>query len=417
MRANITRDLLKNLGNQDLTIFDTQQRGLQLRLRASGAHSWRVQRGRGDFATLGRLDALTPAAAREAAKNELTRVSADRARDLAAGLDPDEEARQRRQKRKAPAVTFTDFLEKTYEPWCEQHLRSERGTLYHLRTQFSPLLGAKPLRSIDAFTIERWRVARLKDVKPITVNKELSALKAALNRAAQWGLIRDNPLRTMKRAKEDRQGVVRYLSPAEETALRNALVARDVDRIQARENANAWRRARGYKPLPALGPFGDHLTPIVLLALNTGLRRGELLKLTWRDVDLVAARLTIRGESAKSGRTRYVPLNAEALQVFKEWQNDATGDLVFPDPNTGEQMDSLKTAWGAIIKAAAKSTATIADFRFHDLRHTFASKLIQRGVDLATVRELLGHSDFALTLRYAHLAPENTAAAVAKLVG
>jgi hypothetical protein len=133
--------------------------------------------------------------------------------------------------------------------------------------------------------------------------------------------------------------------------------------------------------------------------------------LTWADVDLVAARLTVRGESAKSGRTRHVPLNTEAVQVLTDWQKQASADLVFPDEE-GERMFSLKTAWSAITTAAA-----LEAFRFHDLRHSFASKLVQRRVDLATVRELLGHSDFALTLRYAHLAPENKAAAVARLVG
>jgi integrase len=75
-------------------------------------------------------------------------------------------------------------------------------------------------------------------------------------------------------------------------------------------------------------------------------------------------------------------------------------------------MKSLKTAWGKVAKAA-----TLKGFTFHDLRHTFASKLVQAGVDLNTVRELLGHSDIKMTLRYAHLAPEHKAAAVAKLVG
>lgn len=397
MRANITQDLLRSLGNQNLTIFDTKQRGLQLRMRDSGAHAWRVQLGRGKFLTLGRLDAVPPAKARELARKELGKV--------ADGQDPIAE------RRRAKAATFADFLTKTYEPWCRAHLRSERATLYPLHKQFVPLFGAKPLHEITPFAVERWRVARLKAVKPITVNKELGALKALLTRAVQWGQLPDHPLRSVKRAKEDRSGVVRYLTPAEEQALRNALTARDVDRIHARANANAWRRARGYKELPELGPYGDHLTPVVLLALNTGLRRGELLGLTWRDVDLVAGRLTVRGAGTKSGRTRYVPLNGEARAVLKEWQEQATGDLVFPGDD-GEKMADLKTAWTKVAE-----TAGLKDFRFHDLRHTFASKLVQAGVDLNTVRELLGHSDFALTLRYAHLAAENKVAAVAKLVG
>ena len=83
---------------------------------------------------------------------------------------------------------------------------------------------------------------------------------------------------------------------------------------------------------------------------------------------------------------------------------------MFPGP-TGEPMADLKTAWGKVTKASA-----LDDFTFHDLRHTFASNLVQAGVDLNTVRELLGHSDIRMTLRYSHLAPEHRAAAVAKLV-
>jgi integrase len=104
-------------------------------------------------------------------------------------------------------------------------------------------------------------------------------------------------------------------------------------------------------------------------------------------------------------------LNTEAATVLVTWRECSDGDtLVFPGP-TGEAMTDLKTAWQKVAKAAK-----LVDFTFHDLRHTFASKLVQAGVDLNTVRELLGHSDIRMTLRYSHLAPEHTAAAVAKLV-
>jgi integrase len=157
---------------------------------------------------------------------------------------------------------------------------------------------------------------------------------------------------------------------------------------------------------------GDHVTPIVLLALNTGLRKGEIFGLTWGDVNLVGAMVTVRGEGAKSGQTRYVPLNAEALKVISEWQaGGAADDLVFPGRGDGEPLDDIKKGWAPIVKAAK-----LEQFTFHDLRHTFASKLVMAGVDLNTVRELLGHADIKMTLRYAHLAPEHKAAAVAKLV-
>jgi integrase len=399
MKASITQDLIRSLGHQDVTVFDTQQPGLQLRLRASGRHSYRVQLGRGAFLTLGTAKVLKPAEARDLALGHLAAKKK--------GQDP---IAERRAEKAPKAATFDAFLKDTYEPWAKTHLKSLASTIAPLWLQFSPIFGSKPLAEIVPFAVEAWRVRRLKGgVSKATANKDLSALKACLSRAVEWGLLADHPLRKVKPSKQDRGGVVRYLSPTEETALRAQLVKRDAARIDARDSANDWRRQRGYPELPHLGTYADHLTPIVLLALNTGLRRGELLGLEWGDVDLARAILTVRGEGAKSGKTRYLPLNTEAVNGLKAWQDQATGDLVFPGDDGGK-MFSLKTAW---LKVA--HDAGLKVFRFHDLRHSFASRLVQSGVDLNTVRELLGHSDFSLTLRYAHLAAENKAAAVAKL--
>ena len=113
---------------------------------------------------------------------------------------------------------------------------------------------------------------------------------------------------------------MRYLSPAEEKRLRAALIARDTTRRAERATANDWRRERGYALWPEHGTYTDHLTPIVLLALNTGLRRGELFNLRWADVDLTRAIVTVQGGGAKSGQTRHVPLNSEAEAVLEAWK-------------------------------------------------------------------------------------------------
>jgi len=128
-------------------------------------------------------------------------------------------------------------------------------------------------------------------------------------------------------------------------------------------SANEWRRERGYELLPEFGTYTDHMSSIVLLAINTGLRRGELLQLNWGDVDLERAILTVRGECAKSGKTRHVPLNTEAVRVLREWRPVDRRGLVFPSED-GEQMNDLKTAWLRIAKLAK-----LRAFRFHDLRH------------------------------------------------
>lgn len=149
-----------------------------------------------------------------------------------------------------------------------------------------------------------------------------------------------------------------------------------------------------------------------MISLNTGLRRGELFNLYWNDINFDRAILTIKGDTAKSGKTRHVPLNSIAMQSLKDWQLVAQhDDLVFANNKTQKVFMHVKKAWASVL-----DKANIKDFRWHDMRHHFASKLVMEGVDLNTVRELLGHADIKMTLRYAHLAPEHKANAVAKLV-
>jgi integrase len=165
-------------------------------------------------------------------------------------------------------------------------------------------------------------------------------------------------------------------------------------------------------PVYPEGAFIDHLQPMVLSALNTGCRRGELFNLKWSDLDFTSRMLTVIGKTAKSLQTRHIPLNDEAFHTIQTWyQQRKNSDLVFPGAD-GERMDNIKKSWQRLMK-----DSKIEHFRFHDCRHDFASKLVMAGVDLNTVRELLGHSDIKMTLRYAHLAPQKLAAAVAMIGG
>jgi len=161
------------------------------------------------------------------------------------------------------------------------------------------------------------------------------------------------------------------------------------------------------------GPYGDHLTPMVLLSLNTGMRRTEVFHMRWSDIDFNNQTLVIHGATAKSGRTLHIPLNTEALDALEAWRDhrEEGTELAFPAKD-GRPFHNVKKAWEGVL-----SDAGITAFRWHDMRHHFASRLVMAGVDLNTVRELLGHADMRMTLRYAHLAPEHKAAAVAKLVG
>jgi len=147
------------------------------------------------------------------------------------------------------------------------------------------------------------------------------------------------------------------------------------------------------------------VTPAVLLSINTRLRRGELLKLRWKSIDFARRLLTVEGADSKTRQTRHVPLNGEAMRVLESWR-EQSGD----GPRVFEISTGFKTAWGHILKRA-----NIVVFRWHDLRHHFASRLVQHGVPLNTVRDLLGHSSIAMSLRYAHLAPDQRREAVAML--
>jgi integrase len=137
--------------------------------------------------------------------------------------------------------------------------------------------------------------------------------------------------------------------------------------------------------------------------MNTGLRRGELLALRWESIDFNRQSLTVEGGTAKNRQTRHVPLNDGATRVLKRWHEQATGGQRVFEARTG-----FKTAWVKLLKRAE-----ITKFRWHDLRHHFASRLVQAGVPLNTVRDLLGHSSVAMSLRYAHLAPDQRREAVA----
>jgi integrase len=207
------------------------------------------------------------------------------------------------------------------------------ATLARLRHNFADLL-ARPLEEITPWLVEKWRAGERKRGKaPSTINRDLTALKAALSKAVDWEVITAHPPHKVKPIKIDKQGKVRYLSQNEEESLRAALVWRD-DRVkQARERGNAWRQERGYPAMPSIAQhtYADYLTPMVLLSLNTGLRRGEVFNLTWDHVNFQTRILTVDGKGTKTGQTRHIPLNDEACSVLKAWRTQSTSEgFVFP---------------------------------------------------------------------------------------
>ncbi len=151
--------------------------------------------------------------------------------------------------------------------------------------------------------------------------------------------------------------------------------------------------------------FVDHLKPMVIVSLYSGIRRSTLFSLRWEDIDFSTNILTLRGEIMKPGESWRIPVNSIVLQTLAAWQNQSVNtapeDLIFPSPVTGETLKDVKKAWRNILQEAK-----IEKFRWHDMRHDFASQLVMKGIDLNTVRELMTHKDIKTTLIYAHLAPD-----------
>ena len=207
-----------------------------------------------------------------------------------------------------------------------------------------------------------------------TVDISIARLKRMFSLCVDWDLCARNPATKVKLFREDEKRT-RYLTPEEEERL-----------------------------LKACSP---PLAQVVTFALHTGLRRGEILGLRPQDVDFQNAVLTIPATKAKGRRDRYVPLNSVALQILKKLPRPISRSAPFFANSVGKEDGNLERAWRAALEESE-----LEDFRFHDLRHTFASRLVMGGVDLAVLRELLGHRDFEMTLRYAHLAPSHLRSAV-----
>ena len=397
MRAIIGAKLLGTKAAQPaekpFTITDTRLPGFTLRVQPSGVRSYYARWGRSRIQVIGKVGEFTPDEARERCQKILGNVA--HGRPPLNGLDGTE------------GLTLGQFITDTYAPWARAHRpRTAGGTLDRIELHFAGWY-SRPLAGITVEDVERWRLKRINEgIEPSTIRRDLDTLSSVLTRAVKLGKLPENVIRRVERPRIDRMPKVRYLDPSEEKRLRDALNERDAEMRAARESANCWRRERKHEPLPALPHYGDHLTPAVLLSMNTGMRRGELLALRWENVDMKGEQLTIEGSTAKSQQTRHIPLNGEALAVLKKWQEQA------PDTERVIAVDTgFKTAWAALLERAK-----ITKFRWHDLRHHFASRLVQAGIPLNTVRELLGHGSMAMTLRYAHLAPDQKREAVAKLV-
>jgi integrase len=269
-------------------------------------------------------------------------------------------------------IVFSEFG-KQYIDYAKANKRSwirDEQIMVHLNVAFGPM----PLPDIGAFSIERYKIERLKaPVSPATVNREIALLKHLFNLPESWGVFRGrNPMKGIRLLSEDNLQY-RSLSDAEQADL--------------------------------LAQCSPYMQDLVVFAVNTGFRLGEILNLKWEAVDI--ENNTIRTLVMKTRQMIDLPLNDAAAGVIRGWHGIRKSEYVFYNPETGGQWKDL---WLGLKKACRK--AGLQDVTWHTMRHTFASRLTCAGADLVTIKELLGHSSITVTMRYAHTNRDAKARAV-----
>jgi len=272
-----------------------------------------------------------------------------------------------------PRVRLKEFADSFLNSYCKPNKVSWFNDDTYLR-QVLEFFGDVYLDEITPEMIENLKAHRLNEgAKPATVNRILACLRTMLNKAIEWGKLKDTPMKKVKLFKEDNIRT-RFLAKEElERLLDNCPI---------------------------------HLKNIVVFAINTGMRRGEILNLKWSNIDF--RNKCIHVEKTKSKTPRVIPINSALERLLINIRENSISEYVFCYHKN--KIDSVKTGFNSAMRKAR-----INDFRFHDLRHTFASYLVMNGVDINTVKELLGHKKIEMTLRYSHLSQDHKLRAVETL--
>ena len=288
------------------------------------------------------------------------------------------EGKQPEIKKKIPNVTFRE-LAVEYVKWAERQRSYQQKAA--LINQLVGIFGNHPLRYFTTKMLEQYQTERMqKGNKPATINRHLATIKHMFTKAVEWDFVEDEALRRVRKVKqlEENNRRLRYLTKEECQTLTEACsVSNNI-----------------------------HLKAIVIMALNTGMRRGEILSLR-RDKHLDMKHGFILLDNTKNGERREIPINNTLRAALQELPVRLDIPYVFYNPKTDKPYDDIKNSFNKALRKAG-----IKDFHFHDLRHTFASHLVMAGVDITSVKELLGHKSLVMTLRYAHLSPKHLVKAV-----
>ena len=272
------------------------------------------------------------------------------------------------------ALTFDAFANLYQQRYVtDKQLRSAETIDYRLRL-LRRRFGSRQLSDLSLGDIEDLRAdLRTAGKKPATINRYLALLRGMLNWAVLRGDLDETPFR------KGSQAAVKL----------------------ERENNRRDRRLSPEEEVKLLEACGGVLRSLVVAALETGMRRGELLSLRFSDVDLERNVIHIRAANAKSKKGRDVPVATTRLRTLLKFLSiDANGETKQPDARVfsnevGEPIEDIRGPWTAALKRAE-----ITDLRFHDLRGEFASRLVEKGVPLSQVRDLLGHASIVTTERY-----------------
>lgn len=276
-------------------------------------------------------------------------------------------------------LCFIDFIGKYYQPYAEARKRGWPTEAIILRRHILPIFGSVRLDAVTRFSISHWlEILQAKGLAPTTCNRALFLMKHIFTCARRWGFLTMSPAQDVK-ALPEMEFRERYLSTEEARRLLGAL-AEDRNLLAAQA---------------------------IRLLLFTGARRSEILTARWENVDVERRILTV--PLSKSGRVRHIPLSDAALQVLRGLPRETP--WLFPSSRTDSHISSIFNAWDRV-----RTKAGLKDVRLHDLRHSFASFLVNSGCSLYEVQKILGHQNPKVTMRYAHLTQDSLLRA-ANIVG
>ena len=285
--------------------------------------------------------------------------------EITLGADPRAEAKARK-----AVITYAELFESHVLPHLKLRIRSwdRSDEIYRLRLKAA--FGGKRLNQITRHQIESFHSALAAEgLAAATANHHVKVLRSSLNLARQWGMLEsENPAARIRMLHEDNK-IEHYLDEAE---LQRLLHVLRTDRNQG-------------------------VCRVALFLLSTGCRLNEALSATWADVDIERRVFTIRATNSKSRKLRSIPLNDSAIEVLIQLETRDAGGPLFRG-HRGEPLRYVAKTWDRIRRAAG-----LPHLRLHDLRHQFASFLVNDGRTLYEVQAILGHSSSKVTERYAHL--------------